>query len=95
MDHCDVRTACACVTLICAAVSFFFEEKAFNAETGELTQPKHLSINKIGHGAQLRTPAAVLIRMLLPGMVDTVSQWRLGGYSIVEWYIVMRLAAVQ
>jgi phytanoyl-CoA hydroxylase len=29
-------------------INYFFEEKAFN-ETGQLQQPKELSINKIGH----------------------------------------------
>lgn len=29
-------------------ISFFFEEKAFDAD-GNLKQPKHLSINKVGH----------------------------------------------
>lgn len=32
-------------------VSFFFEEKAFDAD-GNLAKPKQLSINKIGHGAR-------------------------------------------
>lgn len=30
-------------------VRFFFEEDAFSSTTGELTKPKHLAINKIGH----------------------------------------------
>jgi len=30
-------------------ISYFFEEKAFDAATGRLRQPKQLSINKIGH----------------------------------------------
>lgn len=30
-------------------VRFFFEEDAFSKETGELTKPKHMAINKIGH----------------------------------------------
>ena len=30
-------------------VSFFFEEKAFDEDTGELRQAKGLSINKMGH----------------------------------------------
>ena len=30
-------------------IRFFFEEGAFSPTTGELTKPKHLAINKIGH----------------------------------------------
>lgn len=30
-------------------IRFFFEEDAFSPTTGELTKPKHLAINKIGH----------------------------------------------
>jgi phytanoyl-CoA hydroxylase len=39
-----------------ANVSFFFEEKAFD-EAGKLVKPKHLAINKVGHG---ETSSAVL-----------------------------------
>ncbi|KAI1811413.1 phytanoyl-CoA dioxygenase [Poronia punctata] len=30
-------------------IRFFFEEDAFSAETGQLTKPKNLAVNKIGH----------------------------------------------
>ncbi|KAL6745238.1 hypothetical protein V8C86DRAFT_2984461 [Haematococcus lacustris] len=30
-------------------ISYFFEEKAFDPATGQLRQPKQLSINKVGH----------------------------------------------
>ncbi|KAM7191874.1 hypothetical protein V8F20_009125 [Naviculisporaceae sp. PSN 640] len=30
-------------------IRFFFEEDAFDPATGDLTKPKHLAINKIGH----------------------------------------------
>ena len=39
----------ACIQAICPC-SCFFEEKA-HGEDGKLKQAKHLSINKIGHGA--------------------------------------------
>ena len=32
-----------------SSVSFFFEEKAFD-QAGQLVKPKHLAVNKIGHG---------------------------------------------
>ena len=30
-------------------MGFFFEEKAFD-QAGQLAKPKHLAVNKIGHG---------------------------------------------
>jgi phytanoyl-CoA hydroxylase len=38
-------------------VRFFFEEDAFDTQTGELSKPKHKAINKIGHALHKEIPS--------------------------------------
>lgn len=56
-------------------VRFFFEEDAFDAN-GKLTRPKHLAINKIGHGLHLREPlfAAFARDVRLSRIAETLGQ---------------------